>query len=81
MTSSGWHSQQDLSGRIIAFLEENYGRWYTLSELQDERYLSRSSEELKENLQMLVRKGMIRVKFDGREFCYRALSEKPSHPL
>jgi hypothetical protein len=68
--------QDELARRILTFLRDNSGRWYTVQELVDERIASGSTQEIQKSLGGLVKKGLVKVKSMGSELCYQIVSVK-----
>ena len=68
--------QDELARRILAFLQDNAGRWYTVKELVDERIASGSTKEIQKRLETPVKEGLVKVKSMGGELCYQIVSAK-----
>jgi hypothetical protein len=68
--------RDELVRRILTFLRDNYGRWYTVKELVDERIASGSTQEIQKSLGGLLKEGLVKVKSMGSELCYQIVSVK-----
>jgi hypothetical protein len=68
--------QDEFARRILTFLRDNSGRWYTVKELVDERIASGSTQEIQKSIGGLVKEGLAKVKSMGGELCYQIVSAK-----
>ena len=68
--------QDELARRILTFLRDNPGRWYTVKELVDERIASGSTQEIQKSISGLLKEGLAKVKSMGSELCYQIVSVK-----
>jgi hypothetical protein len=68
--------RDELARRILTFLRDNSGRWYTVKELVDERIASGSTQEIQKSLGGLLKEGLVKVKSMGSELCYQIVSVK-----
>jgi hypothetical protein len=71
-------TQNALIASIIAFLDDNAGRSYTIKELIFEHYKFSSKEKLQDSINVLLRKGLIRVVSRGSEIAYQIMPGKKS---
>jgi len=69
-------AQDELARRILTFLRDNSGRWYTVKELVNEHIASGSTKEIQKRLETPVKEGLVKVKSMGGELCYQIVSVK-----
>ena len=65
--------QNELSRKILAFLNDNYNNAYTVQELVEERHIYSSKALIQKSLAGLLREGLIKVKNKGNVPGYQAV--------
>lgn len=73
-------SQDALTTSVLTFLDDNPGNSYTIKELASERYTFSSKQQLQKSIEVLLRKGAVKVKPRGSEVAYQIVPVKKKQP-
>ena len=68
--------QDELTKKILSFLNENSNNSYTIQELVESRYIYSSKQLIQQSLAKLLRDGLVRVKTRGSSLTYQVVSPK-----
>jgi len=69
-------TQDALTASILTFLEDNADRSYTVKELAMERYTFSSKQQLQKSIEVLLRRGSLKVRSRGTDIAYQIVPIK-----